>query len=94
MFFHRVEQLSRDTDTSPAVILGHMLAHELGHLLLGLGSHSSRGIMRIPWREKQLKLAEMGGFTFSAKQAKAMRADVRRRNLAAPGELAAVKALR
>ncbi len=94
VFFHRVEQLSRDTDTSSAVILGHMLAHELGHLLLGLGSHSSRGIMRIPWREKQLKLAEMGGFTFSAKQAKAMRADVRRRNIAAPGELARVEAFR
>ena len=32
------------------VILGWVMAHELGHLLLGKGAHSAVGIMHTPWR--------------------------------------------
>src|ERR1700682_765215 len=35
-------------------LLGHAMAHELGHLLLGSNSHSVRGIMCAEWRTADL----------------------------------------
>jgi len=46
-------------------LLGHVIAHELGHLLLGSNSHSESGIMRACWRFKELLAAEQGGLSFS-----------------------------
>ena len=41
-------------ETAQAVILGHVMAHEIGHVFLGPGSHSRKGIMRVPWGRKQM----------------------------------------
>ena len=65
-----------DRPVSRAQILGHVIAHELGHLLLNLNGHSAHGIMR----------AEMDftdrhdSLLFTPQQAEALQADVRRRN--------------
>ena len=58
-------------------ILGCVIAHELGHLFLGSNSHSSAGIMRSPWGQKQVQQALMGTLLFTAEQAKVMRAEAR-----------------
>ena len=42
---------------SGGVGLGHVIAHELGHLLLGTGQHSAGGVMQGNWRGKQIVLA-------------------------------------
>ncbi len=47
---------------SPAIILGDVMAHELGHLLLPLPGHSPSGIMR---RGVDLQLRAMETFTTS-----------------------------
>ena len=60
-------------------ILGCVIAHELGHLFLGSNSHSSAGIMRSPWRPKQVRQALMGTLLFTAEQAKVMQVQVRAR---------------
>ncbi len=65
VFFHHVENLAEKGVASPAVILGHVLAHEVGHLLLGRGSHSRRGIMRVPWDKRQLRRANEGRLRFT-----------------------------
>ena len=46
ILYHRVEALARKGITSRPGLLGHILAHEIGHLLLGRSSHSREGIMR------------------------------------------------
>jgi hypothetical protein len=79
IFHHRVEGLAASSGTPPAVILGHMLAHEAGHLLLGINGHSSRGIMHIPWREDDLQRAEVGRLKFTRQQAERMRKQVTER---------------
>ena len=61
------------------IILGSVIAHELGHLLLGSNSHSSAGIMRSPWGQKQVRQALMGTLLFTAEQAKVMQAQARAR---------------
>jgi len=58
-------------------ILGCVIAHELGHLFLGSNSHSSAGIMRSPWGQKQVQQALRGTLLFTAEQAKVMRAEAR-----------------
>ena len=59
------------------IILGCVIAHELGHLLLGVNSHSSAGIMCSPWGQQQVREALMGTLLFTAEQAKVMQAQVR-----------------
>ena len=38
MFYARIEAIAADGDATPSVILGHAMAHEIGHLLLGPGA--------------------------------------------------------
>jgi hypothetical protein len=45
IFYPRVETMAADGDASLADILGHAMAHEIGHLLLG-PSQPPVGIMR------------------------------------------------
>ena len=66
-------------ECSARSILGCVIAHELGHLLLGSNSHSSAGIMQSPWGEKQVREALNGTLLFTAEQAKRMRAETRTR---------------
>ena len=73
VFYHRVNELAADMDAYRSVALGHILAHEIGHLLLGSGSHSSQGIMKATWQNGDLEKAIRGKFRFTQKQAKRMR---------------------
>ena len=61
------------------VILGSVIAHEIGHLLLGLNSHSATGIMQKRWERKQLQLVTTGNLLFTAAQGKSMQAEMQRR---------------
>jgi len=55
-------------------ILGELIAHEIGHLLLGPDSHCTGGIMRPHWGERDLEEAQRGQMLFTAQQAERMRA--------------------
>ena len=57
-----------------AVILGCVIAHELGHLLLGTHKHSFTGIMQARWEVEQTQLALMGGLSFLPEEARLMHA--------------------
>jgi len=61
-------------------ILGHAIAHEIGHILLNLESHSDTGIMRADWDLKQLHDACYGYLVFTLPQAEAIRLEVGRRS--------------
>jgi hypothetical protein len=60
-------------------ILGDLMAHELGHLLLGTPRHSSLGVMRPHWNRVDLEDAVRGLMCFTAKQAQRIGAQVRDR---------------
>jgi hypothetical protein len=63
-----------DTSRSDlAVVLGCVMAHEIGHLLLGSYGHSVGGIMRGSWTYEQIRLALMGCLNFSAEESRLMR---------------------
>jgi hypothetical protein len=49
VFIDRIESVAGQADTQPWPIAGRVIAHEIGHLLLGSNSHSERGLMRDVW---------------------------------------------
>jgi len=63
------ERLRPEADS---IILGHVIAHELGHLLLPGAQHEAGGIMRGRWKYPQWRNAVHGLLLFQPKQAAAM----------------------
>src|SRR4029077_17568211 len=49
-----------DAEFKLPIILGCVIAHELGHLLLGPNSHSPTGVMQAQWERKQVQELMMG----------------------------------
>ena len=62
------------------IILGCVIAHELGHLLLGSNGHSGVGIMRPRWEPREFRQLMMGTLRFSKEQSMLMRSEARTRN--------------
>jgi Zn-dependent peptidase ImmA (M78 family) len=66
VFYDRIVDLARLNGVDVAPILGHALAHEMGHVLLPYGSHTSQGIMREEWDRAQFEAIAKGLLTFTA----------------------------
>ena len=60
-------------------ILGAMIAHEIGHLLLGPNSHSPSGIMQARWEAEQVQQLLKGALVFDKRQAARIQEEVQRR---------------
>ena len=54
VFHDQVESVARRTGVARSELLGRALAHEVGHLLLGVRGHSRTGIMRAVWTDDEL----------------------------------------
>ena len=67
-----------------ADLLGHAIAHELGHLLLGTLSHARAGLMAGRWHAKDLEYAASGRLQFSPAESATMRAETIRRRRQGP----------
>jgi hypothetical protein len=78
IFYDSVEQLDRDWHVGLARVLGHVMAHELGHLILGSNAHSRQGIMCPSWHVDELHRASMGTLLFSEEQGRLMRGSLPR----------------
>jgi len=82
VFYGRVEDFASDADfngNEMPLILGDVMAHELGHLLLGTNSHSPAGIMRANWDREHVRRAFRGCEIFSPQESALIRATVARR---------------
>ena len=74
VFCERVMRIQYQSQVDPAILLGTVSAHELGHLLLGTSSHSPGGLMRRHWHRNDLLLAVKNILLFSDDQSDHMRA--------------------
>ena len=52
------------------MLLGTVIAHELGHLLLSTNSHSTFGLMRANWSGKELLAVEHQAMHLSSSESK------------------------
>lgn len=78
----RVEDLAANSECPPSKILGLMIAHEIGHALLGPHSHSPKGIMSPLWRPNDFRLATRRPCLFTDDQVEKIRLDLSKRAMA------------
>jgi hypothetical protein len=95
VFPDRVETIAERFGPDRILLLGRAIAHEVGHLLLGLTAHAPTGLMRARWSERPMQASAPGDWIFSSGEARRLReATVGRPLLPAPVDhVAAVPAL-
>jgi hypothetical protein len=74
VFYFRVAECAEHFNVQTERLLGHVFAHEIGHMLNA--NHSSKGIMRGEWGRDDLKLMGFSILEFSTDQAKQLRASL------------------
>ena len=74
-FLGRVSEFAFKRNLLVATVLGHVIAHEVGHLLLRQG-HTARGLMREEWFTRDLELARTGRLGFTPEQGARIRAQL------------------
>ena len=72
-FYNRIVDLAEHNSADDATLLGHVIAHEMGQLLLPYDSHSSRGVMRAEWDRAQFEDMAKELLRFTPEQAHLIR---------------------
>ena len=73
IYFQNLSLSAHHPQLSNAEMLGYVLAHELGHLLLGTNSHSHTGIMQARWDSSTLYAAARSSLFFTPSQSSTLR---------------------
>lgn len=73
IYVDRVQVLAEKAGTDVRALLGHAVAHELGHLLLASNRHGARGLMRALWSSEDLRRSRAADWRFTTDEAAAMR---------------------
>jgi hypothetical protein len=69
VFMNRVGEQTDVEKIGLDQVLGHAIAHEIGHILLGSNSHGPRGLMKARWGPEDIKRAGKGDLLFTPEQA-------------------------
>ncbi|MCI0540875.1 MAG: hypothetical protein L0Z50_37215 [Verrucomicrobiales bacterium] len=77
IYYDRVEEIAQGLEISRGTVLGHVMAHEVGHLLLPEGSHSQDGIMQERLWPEDWRNASMGRLLFTSQQKQLMQLALR-----------------
>jgi hypothetical protein len=70
IFFSEVKDFARAWDVDVGTLLAHVIAHEIGHLLLPHVPHSATGLMKAEWDKALVREAAAGSLTFTDAQIK------------------------
>jgi hypothetical protein len=73
VYFAGLMAFKPSASVSTGELLGCVVAHELGHLLLGSDSHSATGLMSAVWQEPELRQVVQGNLLFTSDQRERMR---------------------
>jgi hypothetical protein len=79
IFYDRIEQVTQLVIITVPKMLGHVMAHEIGHVLLGSTEHSPVGIMKAIWDRTDFQYDPAARMEFTPQQRRVMwkRASVR-----------------
>ena len=72
-FYDRVEEFALERGLDTATTVGCVMAHEIGHLLLGRHSHSRAGMMRAVWGQDEVLRIAAGDLAFNESEAKTLK---------------------
>jgi hypothetical protein len=70
IFFRQVRDFAHTSHVDISTLLAHVIAHEIGHLLLPRVPHSVTGLMRADWDKALVRQAAAGYLTFTDAQVK------------------------
>jgi hypothetical protein len=73
VFVDRVESMAGQARADRAGMLGRVIAHEIGHLLLGTNAHAETGLMREIWTFAELTRNRAQDWMFTATQRQNLR---------------------
>jgi hypothetical protein len=73
LFFDQIMAFSNILLRDPALVLGTVAAHEVGHVLLRRQGHSTEGLMRASWKPDDWERAASGSLLFSPPERMAVR---------------------
>lgn len=76
VFYEGVQGFAQNSNVTPAIVVGHVLAHEMGHLLLADRTHSGNGLMRDGWDSSDIGRMRNKSLLFATKEGQALRAAV------------------
>jgi hypothetical protein len=74
VFYKQVQDFARVHRADLGGVLGYVIAHEVGHLLLPGNAHSPTGLMQAQWDTALVHNAARGSLTFTEVQAARIRA--------------------
>jgi hypothetical protein len=78
VFFERIHQAAERASAKEPQMLGAVLAHELGHELLGGSSHSPWGVMKSILRTSDFEVADKGRLRFSSAEEERLRKSLKK----------------
>jgi hypothetical protein len=78
LFRNRVDEMLSGRGSAAGIILGHILAHEIGHVLLGTDTHATAGLMKPGWNSRDL-----GAMLSSRLEFSSLHSEMIRKNLIA-----------
>jgi hypothetical protein len=81
IFTDRIMDMTSTREWAAGPLVGDVMAHEIGHLLLGPRSHSNGGIMRTQWGEKDLHKALQRQMIFTPREGEQIKKQVLARML-------------
>ena len=73
VFYPRLRMIATGSRENDPDLMGLVIAHELGHLLLPYGSHSDEGVMRGRWEVRELQRLDVRQLGFTPFQAQQIR---------------------
>ncbi len=76
VFYDPVQKLHKDRNIDIGTLLAHVIAHEVGHLLLGQHAHAQLGIMRSRWQGDELRSIARGGLLFTPSEIECIKARI------------------
>ena len=79
VYADRVRQMARSAGIDEAELMGRVIAHEIGHLLLGTNQHARQGLMRASWSGADLRRNRAIEWLFDGREGEMMRREIARR---------------
>jgi hypothetical protein len=92
IFLDRVRSMAVRAGVDAGPLLGRAVAHELGHTLMGSTRHSSAGLMRERWYDRELRRDLPADWALTSGDAERMRQGLAARSKRPNGETAAARA--
>jgi hypothetical protein len=83
VLYDRVLRSVRDDLQQGAVAMGHILAHEITHVLQGIARHSDEGVMKAQWSREDRERMRRGSLPFAAADVKLIHRSLAKRKCGA-----------